>query len=265
MPDACAHARRLIHAQRTDIQCERARLARPLDRQAELERREQEVQRLIKETGYKPKNWPSCYPILYHDIAAEIPADNRMLVRWAYYSWMLTVAAWLWFWFSVLLGVIFDANKLLGGFSNFVVNSMATVIGLWVSWNVNYRTLFRAARIDSVLSYGWFFLNHTAHIGWWCWCAVGVPALNYPPGFMTMLDALGVNTFAGVIYAIAFAFDVLVAGFSTWVQLYAIKKFRGQGGVAELTRQGQAAATAVRAANTLNSASGGFQSSPAIP
>ena len=168
MPDACAHARRLTHAQRTDIQCERARLARPLDRQAELERREQEVQRLIKETGYKPKNWPSCYPILYHDIAAEIPADNRMLVRWAYYSWMLTVVAWLWFWFSVLLGVIFDANKLLGGFSNFVVNSMATVIGLWVSWNVNYRTLFRAARIDSVLSYGWFFLNHTAHIGWWC-------------------------------------------------------------------------------------------------
>lgn len=187
--------------------------------------------------------------MLYHNINEEIPAESQRLVRTAYYSWMLTVVGWLWFWFSVLLGVIFDAEKLLSGFANFVVNSMACVIGLWVSWNVNYRTLYRAARLDSVISYGWFFLNYTIHIGWWIWTAIGLTAINYPPGFLTMLEALDVNTFVGVIYAIAFSLDVCVAAFSCWVQLYAIRKFRNKGGVEELARQAGQARTVANVAH----------------
>lgn len=43
------------------------------------------------------KNWPPCWPILYHDIDAEIPAGFRISVKRAYWSFLvcLCVAVWI--------------------------------------------------------------------------------------------------------------------------------------------------------------------------
>lgn len=226
-----------------------ARRERELDeREKALEAREGDLKKLIEDSGYRPKNWPKFYPILYHNIEEEIPMENQRLCRTCYYSWILTFVGYLFFWFACLIGVIMDSDKLLDGFANFVVNTLAVVIGVWASWNVWYRSLYKATKTDSVMAYAWFFLHHTIHIGWWVWSAVGLTALNYPPGCITMLEAFSsVNVFTGVVYAFAFGFDCAVAALSCWVQLYAIKKFRGQGGVEELRSQTETAGTVGRA------------------
>ncbi|KAJ3085440.1 hypothetical protein HK100_009046, partial [Physocladia obscura] len=56
-------------------------------REAELRRREEELsareaeleqqQNALRAHGLHPPNWPSLYPLVYHDIDAEVPAASR--------------------------------------------------------------------------------------------------------------------------------------------------------------------------------------------
>lgn len=53
-------------------------------KEAEMAKREAEM---IRSGGSaKKKNWPTCYPCLYHDIAGEIPVPARNMVRGNYLS-----------------------------------------------------------------------------------------------------------------------------------------------------------------------------------
>ena len=47
-------------------------------REAELKRREEELRR---NGGGKVKNWPRCYPLIYHDIEGEIPDEYQKMVK----------------------------------------------------------------------------------------------------------------------------------------------------------------------------------------
>ncbi len=50
-----------------------------------IEDKERQVRVMAAEGGGKPNNWPlAAYPILYHDIEAEIPTEFQALVRLFY-------------------------------------------------------------------------------------------------------------------------------------------------------------------------------------
>eukprot|EP00955_Chlamydomonas_euryale_P043495 352598-Chlamydomonas_euryale.AAC.28 len=72
----CAHTRAATQASRA------AALSK---REKELEAKELRLKELEDELrvagGFQKKNWPICWPILYHDIAGEIPEQSRRVVR----------------------------------------------------------------------------------------------------------------------------------------------------------------------------------------
>ena len=49
------------------------------------------------------KNWPRCYPILHHDIAAEVPAGRQRLVGAGYLTWILVCTAYLYNWLLITI------------------------------------------------------------------------------------------------------------------------------------------------------------------
>lgn len=68
-------------------------------REAAVKQREDYVKSLesqLRDGGIevKPKNWPKCKPILYHDISAEIPAHNQPCCKAGYFCWMLAISSY---------------------------------------------------------------------------------------------------------------------------------------------------------------------------
>ena len=63
---------------------------RELDKkEAELRIREDAYDEISATIERRP-NWPSCRPVLYHDIRAEIAEENRAMVQTAYMTWLGT-------------------------------------------------------------------------------------------------------------------------------------------------------------------------------
>jgi hypothetical protein len=63
-------------------------------KERELARKESELQKLEIELRNSPaaksvKNWPKFCPIAHHDIAGEIPAHLQVMVKFAYWSFLV--------------------------------------------------------------------------------------------------------------------------------------------------------------------------------
>lgn len=43
-----------------------------------------------RNAGSVVKNWPKCWPVLYHDIDAEIPDVFRISMKRAYWSYLVS-------------------------------------------------------------------------------------------------------------------------------------------------------------------------------
>jgi hypothetical protein len=62
-------------------------------KEAELEAKEKQLKELeAKLKVENKKNWPICYPILYHNISEEIPEKGRRVVREGYMAWWVSTS-----------------------------------------------------------------------------------------------------------------------------------------------------------------------------
>lgn len=95
--------------------------------------------------GCLVQNWPWCYPLTYHNIYEEIPAWNRGMVRTGYTLWLISA---LGFFLNWIIVVIMAFAKTGGGVKGFFLASLATAIGLPLSWLLWYRNLYNAAQTD---------------------------------------------------------------------------------------------------------------------
>eukprot|EP00983_Pelagomonas_calceolata_P007848 256844-Pelagomonas_calceolata.AAC.4 len=57
-----------------------------IEREAKLKKLEEQIK---KDGGYRPNNWPVCFPIWHHDIQGEIPDEAKRVVREVYMSWWM--------------------------------------------------------------------------------------------------------------------------------------------------------------------------------
>ena len=73
------------------------------ERERELERREARValaeetlrsRELGEDASARRKNWPAFYPLVHHDLNADIPSCNRPMLRAAYAAWLLTASGY---------------------------------------------------------------------------------------------------------------------------------------------------------------------------
>lgn len=73
-----------------------ARMEELRRREQELERRERDLEnRAAHIQKHGRNNWPFFYPLIYHDIDAEIPPDAQPIMNNLYRLWLLLVATLL--------------------------------------------------------------------------------------------------------------------------------------------------------------------------
>ncbi|KAE8692745.1 Secretory carrier-associated membrane protein 1 [Hibiscus syriacus] len=164
------------------------------EKEAELKRREQELKRreeAIERAGIviEVKNWPAFCPIIHNDIANEIPTHLQPTIYVAFatliglvicllYNIAAATVAWIKGYGLIiwLLSVIYTLTGIPGGFY------------LW------YSPLYKAARTDSALWFGSFFLGYSLHM-LFCVLAAIAPEFFFREGSITgILAALDLFT-----------------------------------------------------------------------
>ncbi|RKO90871.1 scamp family-domain-containing protein [Blyttiomyces helicus] len=102
-------------------------------RELELKRKEEELaareaalkaeQEAIRRAGYNPPNWPPFYPLVYHDINAEIPEGPTRDTQWKLYRlWLGTMILLVWNMVACLTLLISHPNNMPHVASDFGVS-----------------------------------------------------------------------------------------------------------------------------------------------
>ncbi|KAL6040711.1 hypothetical protein QOT17_025269 [Balamuthia mandrillaris] len=136
-------------------------------REQELLRREKELEERIAdlESGVSSKrgrkaNWPPCQPVIYHNIAEDIPALHAArIVRTAYFVWYSIFIVLVWNLVALGAAVHEDGDR----FSD-VIQSIVYLLALPPLLFANYRFLYQGARKSRKAMYfiywvfQWFFM-----------------------------------------------------------------------------------------------------------
>ena len=86
-PDAAA-----VAARERELARREARLA---EEERDISAREADARARATNPASRSKNFPSCFPLLRHDLDDFAPS-NRPLMRAAHYAWLLTACAYVW-------------------------------------------------------------------------------------------------------------------------------------------------------------------------
>ncbi|KAJ5071363.1 secretory carrier-associated membrane protein [Anaeramoeba ignava] len=127
-------------------------------RNLELDEKEREIEKREKYLGedlHRPHNWPKCYPILHHNIATDIPKENRGMIRLAYLAWIWGVIGTSWNLICVFAKLSVDGAPNKGndvglGLAYFLFSPPLS----WIFW---YRLLYKATRKNKSLKFFTFF------------------------------------------------------------------------------------------------------------
>jgi len=217
-------------------------------KEEELKRREEDIKRREKtlqkqeETvargGKKPKNWPFFRPILYQNIAEEIPVDEQMLVRFAYYIWLATVTMFL-FNIATVLGdlIVTGDGKEIASF----ILSIVYTLFLVPLFFMGFRILYNAARKTkssyylSYLCFKWFEFVVIV------WQTIGVRGWG-GGGFLVMIylfEGKGKSYKAMAIIALCCTvFWIFVLLLHVYLFFHARKFYKLAGGYREARKQG---------------------------
>ncbi|XP_068666402.1 secretory carrier-associated membrane protein 2-like [Aristolochia californica] len=213
-----------------------------VDHKQELKRREEAASRagiVIEE-----KNWPPFFPIIYNDIAKDIPIHLQRMQYFAFATLLGLVACLLWNVIAVTAAWIKGEGVKIWFLA--IIYFISGCPGAYVLW---YRPLYRAMRTESALKFGWFFFFYLLHIGFCIFAAVGPPIIfkgKSLTGILPAIDVIGDHLLIGVFYFIGFGLFCLESLLSVWVIQQVYMYFRGSGKAAEMKRE--AARGAMRAA-----------------
>ena len=120
------------------------------------------------------KNFPSFYPIIFHDIQLEVPQPFRGICRNYYYGWMILVCGGSLL--DIIASIIFFSSFSLGhpdnhGLSRLAVNYIGLrvlnflLLSIMYFWLL-YWPLYKGLTKNS--SPGWiiFWIASVVHLGW---------------------------------------------------------------------------------------------------
>ena len=122
------------------------------------------------------QNWPSCCPLIYHNIAEQIPSWNRSFVRFTYLIELLTIAG---FFYNCLIVLIAIFARVGPGLNWWFISMLCLVMGVPLSWWLFYKSVFNSAQTDGgTYSYMKTFLLIMIHMAWAAWMVVAAPNLG---------------------------------------------------------------------------------------
>jgi len=231
-----------------------------LERKArELEKREanlrvrQEAYDEISATMEKRPNWPSCRPVLYHDIRAEVAEENRGMVTAAYITWMLATFGYCLNFFVITLN--FGGGG--SGIGDWFFAGLFAAAGVPISFQTWYRVLYNAGKrtqhnMFTSAQYIRFFTHFFIHFLMVVWMLASIPVVgSMCAGVITTMlifsnadgawDAfVGFLSFLNVLVWAAVGFSSLYVGGR------AMTKFRTGGGPADVRRGVQFSGALIR-------------------
>ncbi|KAL9931975.1 hypothetical protein V8E36_009036 [Tilletia maclaganii] len=170
-------------------------------RERELEQRERDLSaRAAHIQRHGRNNWPPFYPMLYHDIEAEIPPDSRPIVANVYKLWLLLVAALI----VNLVATVFllvqgspDGGKdMISGIVYLPVISAASFM-LW------YRPLYNAYMKEASFFFYLYFVFGGFHLAYSAYMVIGVPATGSAGLINTIQSFQGGRIVAAILGTIA--------------------------------------------------------------
>ncbi|KAI8927040.1 scamp family-domain-containing protein [Entophlyctis helioformis] len=191
------------------------------NREAMLRVREAKLASREKEVGdYHPPNWPPFRPMVYHDIANDIPQEGQWLVKRVYAAWLP---------FSLLV------TKADAAGGTFGVSIAMLVIGTPVSFSFWYKPLYDGVKLNRGLNFVFFFINYFIHLGVMGIMAVGIAGWG-GAGVIYTLGQFGSNIGSAILCMISSAFLIFQVMYGLW-QIKAVQGFwRGKGFTADQAR-----------------------------
>ena len=105
-PDAAA-----VAAREHELARREARLA---EEERDISAREAAARARATDPASRRKNFPSCFPLLRHDLADFAPA-NKPLMRAAHYAWLLTAFAYVWNALAMTVALFSGVNDVSAG------------------------------------------------------------------------------------------------------------------------------------------------------
>ncbi|SCV68979.1 BQ2448_1999 [Microbotryum intermedium] len=189
----------------------------------DLERREQELQSREAQLTAKAEhirkhgrnNWPpGPFPLIYHDINEEIPAEHQSTVLTLYRLWMflvLTLAVNL---VAAILLLVSGANN--GGADLGAGIMYLPVIGT-LSFFLWYRPAYNAYMKSSAMFFYMYFLFAGFHLAFSAYMIIGIPSSG-SAGIINLISRFATgHLVAGIFCALATACWVLQGMGSLWM------------------------------------------------
>ncbi|KAH0786848.1 scamp-domain-containing protein [Histomonas meleagridis] len=176
-------------------------------KEEELLRREKALKKENIEIVENEKqfNFPSFYPVMYHDISEEIPIISQWVVRIAYYKiYALFVTV-----IVNLIACCVSGKIKVGGAgaryntgTNVVFGVIIGVLAVPLAFKINYHKLYNHCKENNI-GLGWFALQGL-YIFCYGYAAVGLKNTGLM-GIITMIDAIaaGEGTFTKIICALS--------------------------------------------------------------
>ena len=197
-----------LAAQRKELEKREADIAR---RERELAAREASMRANGGSGGQQVNNWPfKFWAFAYHNIDAEIPPQHQKAVRVCYYSYVCLFLALFMNLLAVTGAFITD-----GRIVSWLMAIIYFVVGVPGAYFIWYRRLYMAAKNDSGLKFGWFFLMYLGHLAFMVYACISPPGTAGEQwslaGMMVLRSALNKDKILGAFYAVAFCLFMLDA------------------------------------------------------
>jgi len=184
------------------------------------ERQLEEKERTFRDRGGAGEpNWPwKCYPLLYHDISAEIPSDNQTMIRKFYACLLFTWLCLFWNWLVFM--VIWAQNADSNSSSEALWSSIFVVLGIPGAWRFWYRSVFYGVKDRKATQWVFFFINFLAHMIFCILMGIGVP--NVAGGGLFMMIKMFANDYntAGFFSLV----DVIIWSLNLLASVYLMKQ-----------------------------------------
>ncbi|KAG1676535.1 hypothetical protein FOA52_000078 [Chlamydomonas sp. UWO 241] len=190
----------------------------------------------------KRKNWPRCFPMLYHDIVGEIPPSSRRVVREIYMCWygFILCLSWNFVCASVMLGTKAE-HKASSWFLTIVYFLLGVPLSFWM-W---YLAMYNAAKNDSSVRFIYFFLWFSVHTAFCIWASIAFQfsAESWSfSGWFAAIAAFDYGNGPGTIYCIGASLWTLESLYCLWCVKDVYLWFRGQGGIEQVKQEAAVAA-----------------------
>lgn len=181
-----------------------------LDRHEELRRREEELARRERDLESRAahiqkhgrNNWPFFYPLIYHDIEAEIPPDSQPIMQNLYKLWLLLVL-------TLIINMVACIFLLIQGASDGGKDMISGIVYLPVitaaSFLLWYRPIYNGLMKEHSLFFYVYFIFAGFHLAFSVYVFLGIPSTGSAGLINTIQAFAGGKLIAGILGVFATA------------------------------------------------------------